>query len=93
VEREAPKRPLPPFFLPVGGWDHLKDDHARLAAALKRHGADVEAPVYEKELHAFHAFVLSKRAQKCWDDHFRFMHARGTPVDLEPKQKVGWGIR
>jgi acetyl esterase len=93
VEREAPKRALPPFFLPVGSRDHLKDDHARFARALQARGVDVEAPVYDGEIHAFHAFIFRKNAQKCWDDHFRFLHARGLPVDLEPKRKVGFGIR
>lgn len=82
VEREAPRRKLPPFFLPVGDLDHLKDDHARMAAALQRHGGDVEAPVYPGEVHAFHAFIWRKRARQCWQDHFEFLHRRGVPVKL-----------
>jgi acetyl esterase len=93
VEREAPRRTLPPFFLPVGSLDHLKDDHARLASALGKRGVDVEAPVYDGEIHAFHAFIFRKNAQKCWDDHFRFLNERGVPCDLQPRQTVGWGIR
>jgi acetyl esterase len=92
VEREAPHRDLPPFFLPVGSLDHLKDDTARMATALRAHGADVEAPVYSNGLHAFHAFVVLKAAQQCWEDHFRFMRARGTPV-REPRVKIGFGLR
>ncbi|HEY4222716.1 MAG TPA: alpha/beta hydrolase [Myxococcota bacterium] len=84
VEREAPKRALPPFFLPVGGGDHLRYDHERLEAALKRHGVDVEAPVYGREPHAFHAFVLSKNAQRCWRDHWEFLARHGVPVRDAP---------
>ena len=35
VEREAPVRPVPPMFLPCGGGDLLKDDHARMERALR----------------------------------------------------------
>jgi acetyl esterase len=82
LEREAPKRPLPPFFLPVGGLDHLKDDHERMEAALRMHGTDVVAPVYPDEIHAFHAFIFRKNARRCWQDHFEFLAARGVPVKL-----------
>ncbi|MBI1945117.1 MAG: alpha/beta hydrolase [Deltaproteobacteria bacterium] len=84
VEREAPVRPLPPFFLPVGELDHLKDDHARMETALKRWGVDVEAPVYPKGLHAFHAFVPWETAKRCWRDHFEFLRRRGVPVWQTP---------
>lgn len=80
LEREAPKRKLPPFFLPVGYFDHLKDDHARMERVLKRLGVDVEAPVYPGEIHAFHAFIFRKNARKCWQDHFDFLHKRGVSV-------------
>lgn len=80
LEREAPRRKLPPFFLPVGTRDHLKDDHARMERALLAHGVDVEAPVYPGEVHAFHAMVFRKNARKCWQDHFDFLHKRGVPV-------------
>ena len=83
VEREAPKRALPPFFLPVGSLDHLKDDHVRMERALKMRGADVVAPVYAGEIHAFHAFIFRKNARRCWQDHFEFLHARGIPVKLK----------
>lgn len=80
LEREAPARPLPPFFLPVGELDHLKDDHARMEIALKRHGVDVEAPIYPKAPHAFHAFVPWETAKRCWRDHFDFLVRHGIPV-------------
>jgi acetyl esterase len=81
LEREAPKKKLPPFFLPVGGRDHLRYDNERMEIALKNHGVDVEARVYDGEWHAFHAFVLSKNAKQCWRDHFDFLEKRGIPVD------------
>jgi acetyl esterase len=83
LEREAPRRPLPPFFLPVGALDHLKDDHERMEAALRRHGAVAEMRVYPGEIHAFHAFIFRPNARRCWQDHFEFLHARGVPVKLE----------
>ena len=81
VEREPPRRALPPFFLPVGGRDHLRYDVARMHGALSKHGVDVEAPIYEGEWHAFHAFVLTQNAKQCWRDHFAFLAKRGVPVD------------
>lgn len=84
LEREAPTRPLPPFFLPVGTYDHLKDDHARMEVALRRHGVDVEAPLYDKGVHAFHAFVTWQTAKRCWRDHFEFLRRRGVPVLERP---------
>jgi acetyl esterase len=80
LEREAPKRPLPPFFLPVGGLDHLKDDHERMEAALLKHGADVVNKVYPGEIHAFHAFIFRENARQCWRDHYEFLRARGVAV-------------
>lgn len=81
VEREAPRRPLPPFFLPVGALDHLKDDTARLERALQRHGVDVEAPVYPRMPHAFHGFAVVPSAKRCWQDHWSFLERRGVPID------------
>ena len=84
LEREPPVRPLPPFFLPVGERDHLKDDHARMEVALRRHGVDVEAPRYPKGPHAFHAFVPWETAKRCWRDHFDFLVRHGIPVAERP---------
>jgi acetyl esterase len=77
LERETPKRPLPPTFLPVGDKDHLKDDHARVARALVRHGTDAAVAEYPGEGHAFHSFVFRAQAQACWRDQFAFLAARG----------------
>ena len=76
---EAPQRPLPPFFLPVGGWDPLAADCSRLADALERMGVEAEARIYPRELHAFHAFVWRSRARQCWRDMIEFAnHCTGT---------------
>ena len=68
-----PDRPLPPFFLPVGAWDLLKADSARLATALQALGGRAEARIYPRGPHAFHAFVLTPSALRCWRDTFGFM--------------------
>ena len=70
---EKPERPLPPFFLPCGSWDVLKEDSVRLAAALNRLGGRAEARIYPRGPHAFHAFVFTPSALKCWRDTFEFM--------------------
>ncbi|MFO0596934.1 MAG: alpha/beta hydrolase [Myxococcaceae bacterium] len=67
-------RPLPPFFLPVGTWDSLKPDTHRLATALRRLGSQsTEAREYARGPHAFHAFVLTPTALRCWKDTFAFL--------------------
>jgi acetyl esterase len=70
---EKPDRPLPPFFLPCGAWDILKHDSARLAVALKALGGIAEARVYPRGPHAFHAFVFTPNALRCWSDTFGFL--------------------
>jgi acetyl esterase len=74
LERDdAPARPLPPFFLPVGTADPLLDDTRRLAAALARRGVSVEARYYKGEVHAFHAMVFRSQARLCWQESFAFI--------------------
>lgn len=68
-----PTRPLPPFFLPVGTWDPLLDDTRRMKRALDELGVEAQAPEYPRMPHAFHAFVISPTARRCWQDHFRFL--------------------
>lgn len=70
---ERPSRPLPPFFLPVGTRDPLLPDTRRLAEALAKLGVEAVTEYYPGELHAFHAFVMRKNAQKCWRDTFAFL--------------------
>ncbi len=69
----APDRPLPPFFLPCGGWDILRHDSARLATALTALGARAESREYARGPHAFHAFVFTPSALRCWRDTFGFL--------------------
>jgi acetyl esterase len=70
---DAPDRPLPPFFAPVGTADLLLHDTRRLRAALHRMGVVCDARYYEGEVHAFQAFIWRKNAQRCWRDMFRFL--------------------
>ncbi len=79
---EAPARPLPPFFLPVGTKDPLLDDTRRLARALNRLGASAEERYYPGEMHAFHAFVMRKAARTCWSDTFDFLTRQGAGPDI-----------
>jgi acetyl esterase len=72
IEDEAPTRPLPPFFLPVGTSDPLLDDTRRMAAALEQRGAHVEARYYPGEVHAFHALVWRRQARQCWQEMLAF---------------------
>jgi acetyl esterase len=86
---EAPARPLPPFFLPVGTRDPLLPDTRRMAAALRNLGVVAKDAYYPGELHAFHALVMRKSAQRCWRDTFEFLdeHVRdpeATAVPLSP---------
>jgi acetyl esterase len=80
----APERPLPPFFAPCGTKDPLLDDSRRLKAALERLGVACEAPVYEGEVHAFHALIWRPNARSCWEHTFRFLDrhvASGAPAN------------
>ena len=70
---EAPHRPLPPFFAPVGTWDVLIDDTRRLAAALDRLQVRCEARYYPRGFHAFHGFVFTPSARQCWREAFAFL--------------------
>ena len=70
---QAPARPLPAFFIPVGTRDPLAPETARLERALTRLGGTVEARYYDGGIHAFHAFVFAKQARRCWRDQFAFL--------------------
>lgn len=83
---EKPARPLPPFFLPVGGKDPLVSDTQRLAAALRALGAPVRDEYYEGEHHAFHAFVFLKNARRCWAHTYEFLEEH---VPVEPAREAG----
>jgi len=68
-----PDRPLPPFFLPVGGSDILVDDTMRMARSLRRLGAVAEHRVYPGELHAFHMMPWRAATRRLWADTFTFL--------------------
>lgn len=70
---DAPERPLPPFFLPVGTRDPILDDTRRFARALRALGAVAEDRYYPGEMHAFHAMVFREAARRCWRDTFDFL--------------------
>lgn len=69
-------RPLPPFFLPCGTWDLLMGDSRRMLKALHQLGSEKsEAREYPRGPHAFHAFVMTPQALRCWKDTFAFLSA------------------
>ena len=79
---EAPERPLPAFFVPVGTRDPLLDDTRRLKKAVDALGVPCAAMYYPGEVHAFHALVWRKEAQRCWRDCLAFTERysrRGRP--------------
>jgi acetyl esterase/lipase len=77
-----PERPLAPFFAPCGSWDPLLEDTLRLQRVLGRLGVACEAPIFEHELHAFHAFVFSKAARRCWAQAFDFLRSYTGAGDI-----------
>ena len=81
IEAEAPTRPLPPAFLPVGGWDPLQVDNERMATALSAHGAEVTSRLYPREIHAFHALLFRKQARQCWREMLDFVDTWTVPTD------------
>ena len=78
----APTRKLPPFLIPVGTRDVLIDDAKRMKRALEGLDTVCDVPIYEGEVHAFHAFVWRPAAQQCWRDIYAFLdtHAPGAPA-------------
>ncbi len=68
-----PDRPLPPFFLPVGGLDILVDDTMRMTRALHQLDAKAEHRVYPGELHAFHMMPWRAATRRLWADTFTFL--------------------
>lgn len=81
---DRPQRPLPSFFLPCGTWDALLDDTRRLHAALLALGARARKEEYARGPHAFHAFVFTPAARRCWRDTFAFLEAEGLCRRAEP---------
>jgi len=74
LESDArPDRPLPPFFVPVGGADPIVTDSLRLGEALSRRGGEVASRVYEGEPHAFTALTWRAQAKAAWRDTHAFL--------------------
>jgi len=67
------ERPLPPFFAPCGTADILVDDARRLTRVLGELGVSCDAPEYPGGIHAFHAFVWTSLARRCWRDTYGFV--------------------
>ncbi|MCA9532366.1 MAG: alpha/beta hydrolase [Myxococcales bacterium] len=82
LERDAPQRPLPPFFVFCGTGDFLVEDSQRLKRALDQRGAVATLRTYAGEPHAFHALQTRPAAQACWRDHDVFIdeHVAPTPA-------------
>jgi acetyl esterase len=85
---EAPARPLPPFFLPVGTKDPLLRDTRRLAAALRALGTTAVDRYYEGEVHAFHAFPFLPNARRCWADTYSFLEEHVPRESTELREQT-----
>jgi acetyl esterase/lipase len=72
-ERGSGPIAFPPTYLASGERDVVLADTLRLAAAMRRRGVDVEARIYPRAVHAFHAFVMSQAAQRSWRDAYAFL--------------------
>lgn len=85
-EEREPVRPLPPFFLAVGTKDPLLDDTRRASAALERRGVDVETEIEPNAVHAYHAFIWTKKARRCWKRALAFVdqHLAAPAVGQTP---------
>lgn len=80
IERQAPDRPLPPFFAAVGTRDPLLDDSRRLKTALDRLEVPCRVRYYPGELHAFHALIWRRSARDCWRELFDFIGDARQPA-------------
>lgn len=69
----APERPFPPVFTICGTNDPILPDTIRLEAILGKQDLNVECILYPNGLHAFHAMVWHRLAEKCWVDHENFL--------------------
>ncbi len=95
---ERPDRPLPPFFLPVGGADVLVDDTLRLARALDALGVPQAHEIYDGEPHAFHMLTWRAASKRLWKDTFHFLakhlprtgQGAASVSPLAPLRKRSW---
>lgn len=95
---QPPLRPLPPFFMPVGTADPLEIDTQRMLVALHALGVPAEARYYAGEIHAFHAMIWRKNAQRCWGDTMAFLGHHGLLPSTEPREDAAqllfsWGSK
>jgi acetyl esterase len=79
---EQPKRPLPPFFIPVGTADPLLDDSRRFGAALQKLGVRSKNRYYPGEPHAFMALIWRRNARLCWRELFTFLDNDSSQQEL-----------
>jgi acetyl esterase len=77
LERDAPNRPLPPFFISCGTRDPLFAHAKRLDAALGKLGVDRELSVAPGEIHGYDAMVWRPAAREKWKAAHAFL-ARTT---------------
>lgn len=95
---QRPVRPLPPFFLPVGGADVLVDDTLRLARALDALGVPQAHEIYDGEPHAFHMLTWRAASKRLWKDTFHFLathlpqtrRGAASVAPLAPRRKRSW---
>lgn len=77
----AQGRTMPDFFIVCGDADPIVDDTVRLHDALKQVSKNtqpfrLQAPIYERGIHAFHAVISTSLAQRCWRDTYAFLQGR-----------------
>jgi len=95
---EQPDRPLPPFFMPVGGADPLVDDSRRMARALTALNVPNEVAIYARQPHAFHMLTWRSASKRLWSDTFQFLSkhlatSRGGPASVSPlrtRRRQSW---
>ncbi len=96
----APDRPLPAFFLPVGGSDPLVPETRRMLRALRNLGVPSADAVYDGVGHAFHMATFLPAAKKLWRDTFEFLSehvpanasrtARVRPFGATRTKRANW---
>jgi acetyl esterase len=75
LERGAPDRPLPPFFISCGTRDPLLSHAKRLAASLKGHAVSCELLVSPGEMHGYDAMTWRPAAKEKWSAAHRFLES------------------
>jgi acetyl esterase len=86
LERQAPSRPLPPFFISCGTKDPLLAHAKRLHAALLRLGAKSELQVAPGEIHGYDAMVWRPAAREKWRAAHAFLQRTTGTQFIEAHQ-------